>query len=75
MVLFLSEVLNAQPTTSTVVAFDPDRAANPELCRSDLPDPHWADWDFWRMKALADSVVGDKSASSKSFGIAKHSLD
>src|SRR5215472_14318620 len=88
---FLSEVLNAQPTTSTVLAFDPDhraapagpdpwwrsddslragrtvhcidcgnpdpdRAANPELCRSDLPDPHWADRDFWPMNPHAPAA-------------------
>src|SRR5215472_10102356 len=78
---FLSEVLNVQPTTSTVLALhpdyraaaagagpwrrgddslrlrrtvpcldcrnpDPDCAAHPELRRSDLPDPRWADRDF-----------------------------
>src|SRR5262249_15240376 len=82
---FPSEVLNARPTTSAVLAFDPvhyaaaagagpwwgsddslhrgrtipcldcrspdpDRATYPELCRSDLPDPRWADWHFWPMK-------------------------
>src|SRR5262249_49581430 len=81
---FLSEVLNVQPTTSTVLAFgsdhraaaagpdpwwrsddslrpgrtvpcidcgnpDPDCAAHFELRRSYLPDPHWADRDFWPM--------------------------
>src|SRR5215471_20781211 len=81
---FLREVLNVQPTTSTVLAFgadhraaadgaspwwrsddslrhgrtfhcidcgnpDPDCAAHFELRRSYLPDPHWADRDFWPM--------------------------
>src|SRR5215470_13492889 len=81
---FLREVLNAQPTTSTVLAFgpdhraaadgaspwwrsddslrhgrtvhcidcgspDPDCAAHFELRRGCLPDPRWADRDFWPM--------------------------
>src|SRR5215469_1410336 len=89
---FLSEVLNAQPTTSTVLAFDPDhraapagadpwwrsddslrdgrtvhcldcrspdpdRAENPELCGSGLPDPGWADWDFWPMNPHAPGAA------------------
>src|SRR5215472_6369211 len=80
----LSEVLNVQPTTSTVLTFgpddrpaaagrdpwwssddslrpgrtvpciacgspDPDCAAHSELHRSYLPDPHWANRDFWPM--------------------------
>src|SRR5215470_10358458 len=40
---FLSEVLNAQPTTSTVLAFDPDHRAAPAG-----PDPWWRSDDSLR---------------------------